>query len=99
MNPEMEMLYKQIGQSIVDSIPGTSETAQLIIELAPGVVTAKGSYVTDKESEPHSFKVNYSTVKQFKKLHTLMAETPKGDWQTAKFIINKAGHFDLSFEY
>lgn len=99
MNTEMEILYKLIGQSIVDSIPESWETAQVSIDLELGVVTAQAFYLPDKESEPSSFKVNYSTVKHFKKLHELMSGTPKGDWKHAKFEINKEGHFDLSFEY
>ena len=99
MNAEMEKLYQLIGQSIVNAIPETWETAQVRIDLDPGVVTAHGIYVSDKDFETRSFKVNYAMVKHFKVLHAIMAETPKGDWKHAKFVINKEGHFDLSFEY
>lgn len=99
MNAEMEELYRLIGQSIVDSIPESWEIAQVSIDLEPGVVTAKGFYVHNKESAPQSFKVNYSTVKHFKNLHRKMSGTPKGDWKHAKFELNQEGHFDLSFEY
>jgi hypothetical protein len=99
MNAEMEKLYKFIGQSIADSIPGSWETARVCIKFEPGVVTSQAYYSFALESEPQSFKINYQTVKYFKELHALMLETPKGNWKQVEFKINKAGNFDLSFEY
>jgi len=95
----MEKLYGLIGQSVANAIPEEWETAQVDIELKPGVISAQAYYVSQKGRERISFNVDFSTVRHFKALHRVMAEAPKGDWKSARLEINREGHFEFSFGY
>ena len=96
---EMEKLYQMIGQSIADTIPDPWKSAQVDIDIEPGVVKTRGSYIAEEGNDVRSFFVNFTTAKQFKALYELMSEMPEGSWKHAKFEMNSSGHFNLSFEY
>lgn len=99
MNTEMEELYTLIGQSIADAIPEAWETAQVDVELKPGVITARAYYVRQGGDEQISFNIDFSTARHFKTLHQVMAEAPKGDWTSARLKIDRKGQFELSLAY
>lgn len=99
MNAKMEKLYTLIGQSIADTLPKEWKTAQVDIEIKPGVITAQAYYVPENGGERVSFNIDFSTARHFKALHRVMAETPKGNWKSARLEINKEGHFEFSFVY
>lgn len=99
MNTEMEKLYNLIGQSVADSLPKGWENAQVSIALQKGVITVQAFYWLEQEKEQHSFEPDFAAIRHFKTLHEIMSKTTKGDWKSAKFEINREGHFDFSFEY
>lgn len=95
----VEELYPQIAQTMVDAIPEAWDTAWVMVELKPGVISTQGHYQLLGAESPVSFRVPHQTLALFNQLHAQMVETMQADWKRARFDLKSTGKFDLSFEY
>ncbi len=99
MTLPINSIYQTIGTEIAKSIPEEWDKAWVVFEFSPDVFDIRGRYISADTKQEKSFVVSQNTITHLHNLHIQMAETPKGDWKTARFELQRNGQFELHFEY
>lgn len=99
MNPEIEDIYKQIGQHINQTVPAIWEEAWISVLFEPGVITSQGFYTQKQSPNLQSFRVSGDINRLFLRLRQLMSENESRKWSTAKYTLQANGTFKINFEY
>lgn len=99
MTKSLESLYQQIGETIASVIGEEWSSAWVSIEIAEGVTSFEGGYLSSKEKQKKSFRVNRDLATLLRDLHTSTREAGQAEWNKAVFELFPDGKFRLSYEY
>jgi Immunity protein YezG-like len=100
-DPEVDTddLYQRIANSAVTNLPEEWQTARITIYMVSTRSHLEAEYTTQPDSEPVSFRSDRDAIRAFKELRKLTAQPGKGAWYGAVFTVDRAGKFDVTFDY
>lgn len=99
MSEPLESLYQQIGHTVSSLIDANWEEIKINVEVKPGVIQLKCSYLLKDSEKVISFTPNRMLVDHFEDLHERMAVELQDDWKIADFTLTFDGKFEIQFGY
>jgi hypothetical protein len=96
---QIENLYRQIGQAIVERISDEWVYACLTVEFRPGVIIPEGRYLTKQDELERDFRVGPELTSMFDDLRSELVKAGQPEWCRAIFKLWPNGIFELNFEY
>jgi hypothetical protein len=97
-------LLGTIAQCLIAGLPGDWQSAQMIVDLeTPGAPSGVVTYQFSRTLSRDKFEP-FTPCDQSKPAATLaeirgLQSPERGGWKTARFVVNRDGRFDLTYDY
>ena len=92
-------LYQRIANSALANLPEKWQTAQITIYMLSSLSHLEAEYTNDTQAAPGRFVPSFDAVRAFEGLRELTAQPGKGAWYSAVFTMDRAGTFNVEFDY